>query len=163
MIRRPPRSTLFPYTTLFRSTKCFEADKVSIFGGIVGVTSTVDLATAKMLSDIFLEIIVAYDFDDDALEVLKTKKNLRILKLAKIEESKQVLDMKYLDGKLLVQDKDVIKNEKRDVVTKIAPTCEQLADMDFGMKVVKNLKSNAIVIEIGEHTSELQSRQYLVC
>src|SRR3712207_6961753 len=78
MIRRPPRSTLFPYTTLFRSTKCFEADKVSIFGGIVGVTSTVDLATAKMLSDIFLEIIVAYDFDDDALEVLKDRKSTRL-------------------------------------------------------------------------------------
>ena len=99
-----------------------------------------------MLKEIFLEIVVAYDFEDEALEILKTKKNLRVLKLAKIEESKQVLDMKYLDGKLLVQDKDVIRNEKRDVVTKIAPSEDQLRDMDFGMKVVKNLKSNAIVI-----------------
>ena len=127
-------------------TKCFESDKISIFGGIVGITSTVDVATAKMLKEIFLEIVVAYDFEDEALEILKTKKNLRVLKLAKIEKSKQVLDMKYLDGKLLVQDKDVIRNEKRDVVTKIAPSEDQLRDMDFGMKVVKNLKSNAIVI-----------------
>lgn len=127
-------------------TKCYESDKVSIFGGIVGITSKVDLETAKMLSSIFLEIVVAYDFDDDALDLLKTKKNLRVLKLAKIEESKQVLDMKYLDGKLLVQDKDVIRNEKRDIVTKLSPSEDQLSDMDFGMKVVKNLKSNAIVI-----------------
>lgn len=99
-----------------------------------------------MLNDIFFEIIVAYDFDDDALELLKSKKNLRILKLAKIEDSKQKLDMKYLDGKLLIQDKDKIENEKQEVVTKLAPTKEQLKDMDFGMKVVKNLKSNAIAI-----------------
>ena len=54
--------------------------------------------------------------------------------------------MKYLDGKLLIQDKDKIENEKQEVVTKLAPTKEQLKDMDFGMKVVKNLKSNAIAI-----------------
>ena len=54
--------------------------------------------------------------------------------------------MKYLDGKLLIQDKDKIENEKQEVVTKLAPTKEQLKDMDFGMKVVENLKSNAIAI-----------------
>lgn len=133
-------------TSLEAYRKCFESDKVSIFGGIIGITSTVDIETAKMLNDIFFEIIVAYDFDDDALELLKSKKNLRILKLAKIEDSKQKLDMKYLDGKLLIQDKDKIENEKQEVVTKLAPTKEQLKDMDFGMKVVKNLKSNAIAI-----------------
>ena len=133
-------------TSLEAYRKCFESDKVSIFGGIIGITSTVDIETAKMLNDIFFEIIVAYDFDDDELELLKSKKNLRILKLAKIEDSKQKLDMKYLDGKLLIQDKDKIENEKQEVVTKLAPTKEQLKDMDFGMKVVKNLKSNAIAI-----------------
>lgn len=133
-------------TSLEAYRKCFESDKVSIFGGIIGITSTVDIETAKMLNDIFFEIIVAYDFDDDALELLKSKKNLRILKLAKIEDSKQKLDMKYLDGKLLIQDKDKIESEKQEVVTKLAPTKEQLKDMDFGMKVVKNLKSNAIAI-----------------
>lgn len=133
-------------TSLEAYRKCFESDKVSIFGGIIGITSTVDIETAKMLNDIFFEIIVAYDFDEDALELLKSKKNLRILKLAKIEDSKQKLDMKYLDGKLLIQDKDKIENEKQEVVTKLAPTKEQLKDMDFGMKVVKNLKSNAIAI-----------------
>lgn len=126
--------------------KCFEADKVSIFGGIVGITSKVDVKTAKELSNIFLEIVVAYDFDDDALDILKTKKNLRVLKLEKIEDSKQPFDIKYLDGKLLLQDRDIIKNEQRKVVTKVSPTDDMLKDMDFGMKVVKNLKSNAIAI-----------------
>lgn len=126
--------------------KCFEADKVSIFGGIVGITSKVDKKTAEELVKIFLEIVVAYDFDEDALEVLRTKKNLRVLKLAKIEDSKQVFDMKYLDGKLLVQDRDVIRNEDKKVVTKVEPTAEMLKDMEFGMKIAKNLKSNAIAI-----------------
>lgn len=127
-------------------TKCYEADKVSIFGGIVGITSKVDFKTAEKLKEIFLEIVVAYDFDDDALEILKTKKNLRILKLAKIEESKQPYDMKYLDGKLLLQDKDVKLFEDFEVKTKAKPTEEELKDMDFGMRIVKNLKSNAIAI-----------------
>ena len=67
--------------------KCYEADTVSIFGGIVGITSTVDDETAKKLNEIFLEIVVAYDFTEEALDVLKQKKNLRVLKLSKIEDS----------------------------------------------------------------------------
>lgn len=127
-------------------TKCYEADTVSIFGGIVGITSTVDVETAKKLNEIFLEIVVAYDFTEEALEVLKQKKNLRVLKLAKIEDSLQPYDMKYLDGKLLVQDKNNALAQKYETVTKIEPTKEQLEDMEFGMKIVKNMKSNAIVI-----------------
>lgn len=127
-------------------TKCYEADKVSIFGGILGITSTIDVETAKKLNEIFLEIVVAYDFTEEALEVLKTKKNLRVLKLAKIEDSLQPYDMKYLDGKLLIQDKNTTLVEKYETVTNVEPTKEQLADMEFGMKVVKNMKSNAIAI-----------------
>ena len=126
--------------------KCYEADKVSIFGGIVGITSTVDKETAQKMSEIFLEIVVAYDYSEEALEVLKQKKNLRVLKLAKIEDSLQPYDMKYLDGKLLVQDKNNSLVEKYEIVTKTQPTEKQLEDMEFGMKVVKNMKSNAIAI-----------------
>lgn len=130
--------------------KCYESDKISIFGGIVGITSKVCAKTAEMLNKIFLEIVVAYDFDDDALEILKSKKNIRILKLKKIEDSKQVYDMKYLDGKLLIQDRDVISLDELDkelkVVTKLSPSDSELDDMKFGMKVAKNLKSNAIAI-----------------
>lgn len=127
-------------------TKCYEADKVSIFGGIVGITSTVDEETAKKMSEIFLEIVVAYDFTPEALEILNKKKNLRVLKLQKIEDSLQSYDIKYLDGKLLVQDKNNKVIDKYETVTNIEPTKEQLQDMEFGMRVVKNMKSNAIAI-----------------
>ena len=127
-------------------TKCYEADTVSIFGGIVGITSTVDVEAAKKLNEIFLEIVVAYDFTEEALDVLRQKKNLRVLKLAKIEESLQPYDMKYLDGKLLIQDKNNVLADKYETVTKVKPSKEQLKDMEFGMKIVKNMKSNAIVI-----------------
>ena len=126
--------------------KCYEADKVSIFGGIVGVTSTIDTDTARKMSEIFLEIVVAYDFTEEALEILKQKKNLRVLKLTNIEDSLQPYDMKYLDGKLLVQDKNNALADKYETVTKIQPTDNQMEDMKFGMKIVKNMKSNAIVI-----------------
>ncbi|MGL4797017.1 MAG: bifunctional phosphoribosylaminoimidazolecarboxamide formyltransferase/IMP cyclohydrolase [Paraclostridium sp.] len=126
--------------------KCYEADKVSIFGGIVGFTSTVDVETAKRLNEIFLEIVVAYDFTEEALEVLKQKKNLRVLKLSNIEDSLQEFDLKYLDGKLLVQDRnETLANEYKSV-TNIEATETILKDMEFGMKVVKNMKSNAIAI-----------------
>lgn len=127
-------------------TKCYEADKVSIFGGIVGITSTIDAETAKKLNEIFLEIVVAYDFTEEALEILRNKKNLRVLKLAKLEDSLQPYDMKYLDGKLLIQDKNTVLAEEYETVTTVEPTKEQLSDMEFGMKVVKNMKSNAIAI-----------------
>ena len=132
--------------TLEAYIKCYEADKVSIFGGIVGITSTIDAETAKKLNEIFLEIVVAYDFTEEALEILRQKKNLRVLKLAKLEDSLQPYDMKYLDGKLLIQDKNTTLVEKYKTVTTVEPTKEQLADMEFGMKVVKNMKSNAIAI-----------------
>ncbi|WP_455538799.1 bifunctional phosphoribosylaminoimidazolecarboxamide formyltransferase/IMP cyclohydrolase [Terrisporobacter sp.] len=127
-------------------TKCYESDKTSIFGGIVGITSTIDAETAKKMNEIFLEIVVAYDFTDEALEILKGKKNLRVLKINKIESSLQPYEMKYLDGKLLVQDRDTKLTNKCEVVTNIRPTEKQLKDMEFGMKVVKNMKSNAIAI-----------------
>lgn len=127
-------------------TKCYEADPVSIFGGIVGITSKIDKATAEKLHDIFLEIVVAYDYEPEALEILCQKKNLRVLKIDKIEDSLQPFEMKYLDGKLLVQDKNNELFEKMEVVTKVEPTKEELKDMEFAMKIAKNLKSNAIAI-----------------
>ena len=102
--------------------------------------------TAKKLNEIFLEIVVAYDFTEEALEILRGKKNLRVLKLAKLEDSLQPYDMKYLDGKLLIQDKNTTLAQKYETVTTVEPTKEQLSDMEFGMKVVKNMKSNAIAI-----------------
>ncbi|WP_027702938.1 bifunctional phosphoribosylaminoimidazolecarboxamide formyltransferase/IMP cyclohydrolase [Metaclostridioides mangenotii] len=127
-------------------TKCYEADPVSIFGGIVGITSTVDKATAEKLHEIFLEIVVAYDYESEALEILNQKKNLRVLKIDKFEDSLQPFEMKYLDGKLLVQDKNDVLFEKMEVVTEVKPSDRELKDMEFAMKIAKNLKSNAIAV-----------------
>ncbi|MBR3841333.1 MAG: bifunctional phosphoribosylaminoimidazolecarboxamide formyltransferase/IMP cyclohydrolase [Erysipelotrichales bacterium] len=126
--------------------KAYEADPQSIFGGIVAVNYKVDKATATEMNKIFLEIVAAPDFDDDALEVLKAKKNLRILKLTNLQARDAKYDIKYLEGKVLVQQLNTKMIDEMKVVTNAQPTETQLSDMEFGMKVVKYVKSNAICI-----------------
>ena len=126
--------------------KAYNADPQSIFGGIVAVNYKIDKETALEMKKIFLEIVAAPDFDEDALEVLKTKKNLRILKLKNLGAREAKYDIKYLEGKVLVQDINTCMIDEMKVVTDTKPTAEQLTDMEFGMKVVKYVKSNAICI-----------------
>ncbi|MBR5795752.1 MAG: bifunctional phosphoribosylaminoimidazolecarboxamide formyltransferase/IMP cyclohydrolase [Erysipelotrichaceae bacterium] len=126
--------------------KAYEADPQSIFGGIVAVNYKVDKATAVEMNKIFLEIVAAPDFDEDALEVLKGKKNLRILKLTNLQAREAKYDIKYLEGKVLVQELNTKMIDEMKVVTNAQPTEAQLSDMEFGMKVVKYVKSNAICI-----------------
>ena len=126
--------------------KAYEADPQSIFGGIVAVNYKVDKATATEMHKIFLEIVAAPDFDDDALEVLKQKKNLRILKLNNLTAREAKYDIKYLEGKVLVQNLNTKMIDEMKVVTNAKPTLEQMTDMEFGMKFVKYVKSNAICI-----------------
>ncbi|SHJ93910.1 bifunctional phosphoribosylaminoimidazolecarboxamide formyltransferase/IMP cyclohydrolase [Tepidibacter formicigenes] len=126
--------------------KCYEADSVSIFGGIVGINSTIDEQTANILNSIFLEIVVAYDYTPKALEILKQKKNLRILKIKDLNTSNRGYDFKYLDGKLLAQDENEKLYDKFEVVTKTKPSKSEIEDMKFGMKIVKHMKSNGIAI-----------------
>ncbi len=126
--------------------KAYEADPQSIFGGIVACNYKVDKETALEMNKIFLEIVAAPDFDDDALEVLRKKKNLRVLKLHNLEAREAKYDIKYLEGKVLVQDLNTKMIDEFKVVTNAAPTKEQISDMEFGMKVVKYVKSNAICI-----------------
>ena len=126
--------------------KAYKADPQSIFGGIVAVNYKIDKATALEMKKIFLEIVAAPDFDDDALEVLRTKKNLRVLKLNNLGARDAKYDIKYLEGKVLVQDINTKMIDEMKVVTHAKPTQEQLSDMEFGMKVVKFVKSNAICI-----------------
>ena len=126
--------------------KAYNADPQSIFGGIVAVNYKVDKATATEMNKIFLEIVAAPDFDEDALAVLKQKKNLRILKLTNLEAKEAKYDIKYLEGKVLVQDLNTKMIDEIKVVTNAKPSESQISDMEFGMKVVKYVKSNAICI-----------------
>ena len=126
--------------------KAYEADSQSIFGGIVAVNYKVDKKTALKMNEIFLEIVAAPDFDEEALKVLKKKKNLRVLKLKNLEVRQAKYDIKYLEGQVLVQELNTKMIDEMKVVTNAQPTETQLSDMEFGMKVVKYVKSNAICI-----------------
>lgn len=129
--------------------QAYESDPVSVFGGIITSNRVIDKDTAEQIAKIFIEIVVAPGFTDEAMEILTQKKNIRLLKLesinAPIDKAKS-FDMKKVLGGLLVQEYDTTVIEDIKVVTKTKPTEEQLKDMVFGMKVVKHAKSNAIVI-----------------
>lgn len=126
--------------------KAYECDKISIFGGIVAFNRRIDAKVAEELRKIFLEIIIAPKFDDDALSILEKKKNVRILKIN--EKYLNEYDIKKIEGGLLVQEKDNVDldEDKIKVVTKNKPTKEELEDLRFAWKVVKHVKSNAIVL-----------------
>lgn len=125
-------------------TKAYAVDPTSIFGGIVAFNRKVDKATAEEMVKIFLEVIAAPDYDEDALEVLKTKKNLRVLRVHKKPQ-----DQKYMvtvDGGILVQEEDKKLIDEIKVVTEKKPTEKEMKDLLFAMKAVKYVKSNAIVV-----------------
>lgn len=128
--------------------KAYEADKTSIFGGIVAANREIDLETAQMLKPIFLEIVMAPSFAPDALELLCTKKNLRVLKVDMSKDNTVHKQYVSMNGGMLVQDRDI--NTKpvsaEQCVTEAKPTAEQLADLEFAWKIVKHVKSNAIVV-----------------
>ncbi|MDR0410388.1 MAG: bifunctional phosphoribosylaminoimidazolecarboxamide formyltransferase/IMP cyclohydrolase [Treponema sp.] len=123
--------------------KTHACDPVSIFGGIVACNVPIDADTAAKLSDLFLEIIVAPDFEDSALEILKQKKNIRIMRAPFAPGA--ALECISVDGGLLVQETDCRLMEKWDVVTKVQPDERDIADMVFGMRAVHYVKSNAVV------------------
>jgi len=124
--------------------KTFECDETSIFGGIVAFNRKVDKKTAEEMVKIFLEIVTAPEFDEDALEVLKTKKNLRVIKTTVKPQCKH--ELVKVDGGILVQSYDNKLIEEMKVVTDKAPDAAMEKDMIFGMKVCKYVKSNAIVV-----------------
>lgn len=125
-------------------TKAYECDPVSIFGGIVALNKEVDADTAREMVKIFLEIVIAPSFSDEALEILKTKKNLRVIKCKHIPQDK--INMVKVDGGLLIQDEDLSFTTDYEAVTEKAPTAEEMENLIFGMKIVKHVKSNAIVV-----------------
>ena len=129
-------------------TKAYEADKVSIFGGIVAVNREVTREAAELMKPIFLEIIMAPSFSEGALEVLCTKKNLRLLQVDMSKDETVVDQYVSVNGGLLVQDLDkkTIEVNAEMCVTEMKPTAEQIVDLNFGWRIVKHVKSNAIVV-----------------
>jgi len=134
--------------------KTYEGDKTSIFGGIVAFNREVNLEAAELLKPIFLEIIMAPSFAPDALELLCTKKNLRLLKVDMTPSDAVRKQYVSVNGGLLVQNLDTTtKTVTADMcVTEAKPTAAQLADLDFGWHIVKHVKSNAIVVVGGGMT-----------
>lgn len=126
-------------------SRAYEADPVSIFGGIVAVNGKVDKETAEKMHSIFLEIILATDYDEEALEILTKKKNLRIYKLSE-KNNNHEQQIKSVRGGILVQGfNDKLADEYESVTEKKVDESQQ-RDIEFGLKVVKHVKSNAIVV-----------------
>ncbi|MDD4316258.1 MAG: bifunctional phosphoribosylaminoimidazolecarboxamide formyltransferase/IMP cyclohydrolase [Clostridia bacterium] len=135
--------------TIFEAySRAYDSDPVSIYGGIVASNTEIDAPTAEMMIKIFLEIVIAPSFSEEALQILCKKPNLRVLELADIDAkiTKAQHTQKKVLGGLLVQGYDAGVVGEMTTVTQAAPSAEQLKDMVFGMKVVKHTKSNAIVV-----------------
>jgi phosphoribosylaminoimidazolecarboxamide formyltransferase/IMP cyclohydrolase len=124
--------------------RAYECDPTSIFGGIIAFNRKLDVSTAEEIVKIFVEIVIAPDFDKEAVETLKKKKNLRIIKC----EAKPTngYEIAKLDGGVLVQSADTKLADKMKVVTEKSPSKEEMDNLIFGMKVCKYAKSNAIVV-----------------
>lgn len=136
--------------------KAFAADKVSIYGGIVVVNREVTLALAEEMKKVFLEVVVAPEFEKEALELLQTKKNVRLLELKDISvpQDENAFDLKKVNGGLIVQtiDSKLLVEEELKVVTHRIPTDKEMEDLRFAWKVVKFVKSNGIALAKDKQT-----------
>ncbi|TWI56027.1 bifunctional phosphoribosylaminoimidazolecarboxamide formyltransferase/IMP cyclohydrolase [Halalkalibacter nanhaiisediminis] len=134
--------------------RAYEADSVSIFGGIVAANREIDEATALKMKDIFLEIIIAPSFTQEALDVLTAKKNLRLLTVALDKQEKPEAMLTSIHGGLLVQDEDHLGFDDAEISipTKREPTEAEWEALKLAWKVVKHVKSNAIVLTNGQMT-----------
>lgn len=131
--------------------KAYAADPVSIFGGIVAANRIVDEDTANLLKDIFLEIVIAPGFTQEALAILTKKKNIRLLEMGDLQAGanrQAQFVVTSIDGGMIVQENDIhsIQEEDLKVVTDRQPTEEELKQLLFGWKIVKHVKSNAILL-----------------
>ncbi len=136
--------------------RALATDPVSAFGGIVAFNQKVDVETAKSVIEVFSEVIIAPDFDEDALEVFKSKKNLRLLRLESQgpKSEDRSFEYKQLSGGFLIQDRDVhqLNLDELNIVTDRKPSADELAAMQLAWIVCKHVKSNAIVFANGHQT-----------
>ncbi|MGI6386671.1 MAG: bifunctional phosphoribosylaminoimidazolecarboxamide formyltransferase/IMP cyclohydrolase [Desulfomonilia bacterium] len=134
--------------------KAFKVDPTSAFGGIVGLNRPVDAKTAKAISEVFTEVVVAPDYTQEALDILTQKKNIRLLKVPEIavgrSAKKQYLNTRRVTGGLLLQDRDLgdVDLEKAPVVTKRKPTTDEMEALKFAWKIVGFVKSNAVIYAV---------------
>ena len=129
-------------------TRAFNADSLSAFGGIIALNRTCTVEVAEAISSVFVEIVLAPSFDNDALTVLSKKKNLRVLDVGEITARENKLEYRNVDGGILVQDTDtsVLTLDELKTVTKAVPSNIEMKTMLFGWKVLKHVKSNAILL-----------------
>jgi phosphoribosylaminoimidazolecarboxamide formyltransferase / IMP cyclohydrolase len=135
-------------TLLEAYEKAFACDPVSAYGGVVAINRRLDAPSARKITDIFTEVIIAPEADDEALAIVAAKKNLRLLIAGGLPDARQpTLAVRTVAGGLLVQDRDngELEDEALKVVTRRAPSASEMADLKFAWRVVKHVKSNAIV------------------
>ena len=153
-----PCGAAISHTSLAQAyTKAYSCDDQSAFGGVIGFNRIVDAKTAALMGKIFLEAVIAPGFDKDALEILKDKKNLRLLEIGSIPQhispppnrfiqgQTSAYDLKRVAGGLLIQTQDKASVADLKTVTKREPTEEELEELLFAWKVCKHVKSNAII------------------
>lgn len=148
-----PCSVACGKTLLEAYEKAFASDNESAFGGIVGLNGMVNADLAGEISKKFYDIIIAPDYEERALEILKSKKNLTVLKINEISKTLDSTYVTKIDGGLLVQDYGTKISDDFKVVTNSKPNESIMKSMKFAWKVVKHVKSNSIVIAKDEQTS----------
>ena len=132
--------------TVLAYEKALACDPVSAFGGIVAVNGNINAELAQKMSKIFLEVIIASSIDGDAREILSSKKNTRLLIMDNLASVGQKMDIKTIDGGFLIQDYDSQTLKDYQCVTERQPDSQEIDDLLFAFKVVKHVKSNAIVL-----------------
>ncbi len=127
--------------------RAFDCDRVSAFGGIIALNQIIDEATARAITDIFTEVVIAPDADAGAKAVFAGKKNLRLLLTGGLRQSQPGLQLKTISGGYLVQTRDIqtVRQDDLKVVSKRVPSETEVRDMLFAFQVAKHVKSNAIV------------------
>ena len=135
-------------TILEAYVKAYECDSISIFGGIIAANREINLETAKKINEIFIEVLMAPSFSKDALELLTSKKNIRLIEIEDILFNKySELDIKKVTGGLLLQERDSsLLLDDMEVVTDTPPSEKEMVDLLFAWKSAKNIKSNGVII-----------------
>jgi len=141
--------------------KAFNADSLSAFGGIVALNRTCTNNVAKAITNVFVEIVLAPDFEPEALETFKKKKNLRVLEIGEFDKRNNKLEIRNIDGGVLVQDTDtkILSVDNLKIVTKKQPSENDIRTALFTWKVLRHTKSNGILISKNDTTVGLGAGQ----